>query len=68
MGKNGRDLMSMSHVLMQGRLSLAVLVAMAVAPGMSGGGGNHMPLPVQPSRLDHCLLLPPDLRGRRMKT
>lgn len=35
--QNQRDLMSMSHVLMQGRLSLAVLVATAVAPGMSGG-------------------------------
>ena len=39
--QNQRDLMSMSHVLMQGRLSLAVLVAMAVAPGMSGGGKPH---------------------------
>ncbi|KAF5923934.1 hypothetical protein HPG69_010363, partial [Diceros bicornis minor] len=23
-------------------------------------GGNHMPLPVQLGRLDHCPLLPPD--------
>ncbi|VCW66275.1 unnamed protein product [Gulo gulo] len=31
-------------------------------------GRNHMPLPVQHDRLDHCSLLPPDLRRRRMRT
>lgn len=30
--------------------------------------GNHLPLPVQCGGLDHCPLLPPDLRGRRLRT
>lgn len=44
----------------------AVLVAMPVVPRISGG--NHVPLSVQLGIPDHCPLLPPDLRRKKMRT
>ena len=65
--QNQRNLMSVSHVPTQGLLSLAVACGYPCGSwDIQGKTTCHGQC--NPVDWTHCLLLPSDLRGRRMKT